>query len=218
MPFDKTKAERIIELFNRIEGRKEHDCSAPTYKDSEDLKEMARLVTSEPDRDIQTMGDKLPVLWYLAESYDKMSRAGVSSDFYKMQLEAYVRLMRLKNLSEEEKDELEDCFYKAVKARNFYEADECDDLVSIVSGCLDDERIQELKNSAIKSRAGFITNDPVEKTEQYLAVIDEVERKIAEEKSSDFCLEYWNLKASILFDYGVFWRSPASLNPDVLFD
>lgn len=176
------------------------------------------LVTSEPDRDIQTIEDKLPVLWYLAESYDKMGRAGVSSDFYKMQLEAYVRLMRLKKLSKEEKDKLEDCFYKAVRARNFYTPDECDDLVSIVSGCLDDKTIQRLKIDAMESRAGLIKNDPVEKTEQYLAVIDEVERKIAEEKSSDFCLEYWNLKASILFDYGIFWRSPASLNPDVLFD
>ena len=110
MPFDKTKAERIIELFNRIEGRKEHDCSAPTYKDSEDLKEMARLVTSEPDRDIQTMGDKLPVLWYLAESYDKMSRAGVSSDFYKMQLEAYVRLMRLKTSARKKRMSLRTAF------------------------------------------------------------------------------------------------------------
>lgn len=218
MPFEKAVIERIVELFNRIEGRKEHDCSAPTYKDSEDLREMARLITSEPDVDIPTIEEKLPVLWYLAESYDKMCRAGVSSGFYKMQLEAYVRLMGLKKFSDEEKDELEDCFYKAVRARNFYIPDECDDLVSIVSGCLDDETIQRLKFDAMESRAGLIKNDPVEKTEQYLAVIDEVERKIDEEKSSDFCLEYWDLKASILFEYGIFWRSPAKLNPNVLFD
>ena len=58
----------------------------------------------------------------------------------------------------------------------------------------------------------------VEKTEEYLAVIDKVEEKIEKTKQMNFCLEYWNLKAQFLFEYGILWRSPTQLNPGVMFD
>ena len=114
-------------------------------------------------------------------------------------------------------ERFEDCFYLAVKARNYYEPDDCTELVAIVSGSLPDERIRELLLSAQENRRGFIKNDPVEKTEEYLAVIDE-EEKIEETQKMNFCLEYWNLKAQFLFEYDILWRSPVQLNPGVMFD
>jgi hypothetical protein len=81
-----------------------------------------------------------------------------------------------------------------------------------------DERIRELLFSAQENRRGFIKNDPVEKTEEYLAAIDKVEEKIDKAKQMNFCLEYWNLKAQFLFEHGILWRSPAQLNPGVMFD
>ena len=55
-------------------------------------------------------------------------------------------------------------------------------------------------------------------TEEYLAVIDEVEAEIDRLKTSDFCLEYWSLKSSLLAERGIVWQSPAQLNPNVMFD
>ncbi|WP_294456636.1 hypothetical protein [uncultured Bacteroides sp.] len=34
-----------------------------------------------------------------------------------------------------------------------------------------------------------------------------------------FCFAYWNTKAQVLkADYGIEWRSPAIMNPHVMFD
>ena len=90
--------------------------------------------------------------------------------------------------------------------------------MEIVSGSLPDERIRKLLLSAQENRRGFIKNDPVEKTEEYLAVIDKVEEKIDNTNQMNFCLEKWDLKAQFLFEFGILWRSPAQLNPGVMFD
>lgn len=138
--------------------------------------------------------------------------------FYTLQLQAHTELMKLREYDIEDMEGFENCFYLAVKARNYYEPDDCSDLVAIVSGSLSDERIRELLLSAQESRRGLIKNDPVEKTEEYLAVIDEVEERIDKDKTMDFCMEYWNLKAEYLFEHGIIWRSPAQINPGVMFD
>ena len=179
---------------------------------------MAQIALAPRDHDIETLEEIIPTLWYLTECYDKMCRAGMSVKFYTLQLQAHTELMKLREYDIEDMEGFENCFYLAVKARNYYEPDDCSDLVAIVSGSLPDERIRELLLSAQENRRGFIKNDPVEKTEKYLAVIDKVEEKIEKTKQMDHCLEYWSLKARFLFEYGILWRSPAQLNPGVMFD
>ena len=218
MPFLQEDLERIAELYNIIESHKEHEYAAPNYKDSPYLSEMAQLVLAQRDNEIETLEEVIPALWYLTESYDKMCRAGMSVKFYTLQLQAHTELMKLREYDIEDMEGFENCFYLAVKARNYYEPDDCSDLVEIVSGSLLDERIRKLLLSAQENRRGFIKNDPVEKTEKYLAVIDKVEEKIEKTKQMDFCLEKWDLKAQFLFEFGILWRSPAQLNPGVMFD
>ena len=65
--------------------------------------------------------------------------------------------------------------------------------------------------------------DPVEDSEKYLAVIDEVEKKLYEQLKDEprgmgFCFCYWSSKADILAEYGIEWRSPGIMNPRVHFD
>lgn len=65
--------------------------------------------------------------------------------------------------------------------------------------------------------------DPVEDSEAYLAVIDEVERRLYEEFKDEprhmgFCFGYWSAKEALLREYGIEWRSPSSMNPGVMFD
>ena len=218
MPISMQELNRIVKLHGIIEGHKEHSHASPTYKDSPYLAEMAQIALAPRDHDIETLEEIIPTLCYLTECYDKMCRAGMSVKFYTLQLQAHTELMKLREYDIEDMEGFENCFYLAVKARNYYEPDDCSDLVAIVSGSLPDERIRELLLSAQENRRGFIKNDPVEKTEKYLAVIDKVEEKIEKTKQMDFCLEYWSLKARFLFEYGILWRSPAQLNPGVMFD
>ena len=218
MSFLQKDLERIEELYNIIESHKEHEYAAPTYRDSPYLLEIAEIVSRQSENNIETLEEIIPALWYLTESYDKMCRAGMSVKFYTPQLQAHTELMKLREYDSEDMEGFENCFYLAVKARNYYEPDDCSDLVAIVSGSLPDERIRELLLSAQENRRGFIKNDPVEKTEEYLAVIDKVEEKIEKTKQMDFCLEYWSLKARFLFEYGILWRSPSQLNRGVMFD
>lgn len=218
MPCEQTDIDRIVELYNLINNNKSHEFAAPTYKDSPYLREMAEITERWSDDDADVLEEKIPVLWFLTECYDSMCRAGISVKYYKMQLEAHVKLMKLKAYTADETEHLESCFYLAVKTRNYFEPDDCADLCEIVFGSVSEDKMQELLVSAQKNRREFIKIDPVEKTEKYLAVIDEVEQKVDENKTMDFCLEHWNLKAAYLAEHGIRWRSPAQLNPRVKFD
>lgn len=74
------------------------------------------------------------------------------------------------------------------------------------------------------ARNGHLRHDPVEWTAAYESVIDEAERKIEScledhPRGMGFCFEYWSTKARVLReDYGIAWRSPAQMNPGVIFD
>ena len=71
---------------------------------------------------------------------------------------------------------------------------------------------------------GNLKHDPIEWSAEYERVIDEVEKKVGELLSDEprgmgFCFSYWNTKANVLSEYyGIEWRSPAIMNPGVIFD
>lgn len=65
--------------------------------------------------------------------------------------------------------------------------------------------------------------DPIEDSEAYLAVIDDVERRLYEKLKDEhrgmgFCFIYWPAKEAMLAEYGIEWRSPGLMNPGVMFD
>lgn len=65
--------------------------------------------------------------------------------------------------------------------------------------------------------------DPVEDSEAYLSVIDEVERRLYDELKDEprgmgSCFQYWSAKRDLLAEYGIEWRSPGVMNPRVMFD
>ena len=65
--------------------------------------------------------------------------------------------------------------------------------------------------------------DPVEFTPEYLAIRYELEEKIDDALEHqrgyyDYCKDYWMAKRLILrSDYGIHWKSPATLNPNAEF-
>ena len=71
---------------------------------------------------------------------------------------------------------------------------------------------------------GNLKHDPIEWSAEYERIIDDVEKKVGELLSDEprgmgFCFSYWPTLQRILFrDYGIRWRSPAEMNPGVIFD
>lgn len=72
-----------------------------------------------------------------------------------------------------------------------------------------------------------IKHDPIEDTEEYKNIADELEKKIEARMAFDnvplrglgTCHIYWIYKKEILKnDYNIDWESPAELNSDVIFD
>lgn len=68
-----------------------------------------------------------------------------------------------------------------------------------------------------------IKYDIVEDTLEYKKISKELEQKIidtiGENDMIGYCHLYWSTKKNILKrDYNIDWKSPAELNPDVMFD
>ena len=73
-----------------------------------------------------------------------------------------------------------------------------------------------------RKRSGLVY-DEVEDTTEYIMVKEEVDRLVEEEIGSHrclgYCFMYWSAKKRILKEkYGIDWKTPCELNPDVLFD
>lgn len=73
------------------------------------------------------------------------------------------------------------------------------------------------------TRSYHLKHDPVEDTEEYLNILDELERHLYyrlkdEPHGMGFCFRYWQTKREMLREYHIKWRSPAEMNPDVHFD
>ena len=68
-----------------------------------------------------------------------------------------------------------------------------------------------------------LKNDPIEQSEKYLAIYDEMERIVQglieqEGRLSRTPDQYWNIKRDVLqFHFGIEWKSPRILNPTVRF-
>lgn len=65
--------------------------------------------------------------------------------------------------------------------------------------------------------------DPVERTPEMEAVVEEVEREVDAElddcpRGMGFCFAYWHARRAALARRGIQWRSPGAMNPTVLFD
>ena len=218
MAYTLGEQKRVEELYLSIENNKSHEYAAPTYKDRAAMMEMEQIAISHENRDLEDLSDTIPILWYLSECYDRMCRAGLSVKFHNLLIEYQMRRHNLQPFNADEIKRMETLLYDACKARNYYEYDDCADLITLTKDVLTQEKAESLVASAIEYRANFVKNDPVEKTQEYLAVIDEVERLIDENKKMDFCLETWSLKEHYLLERGIEWLSPATLNPNVHFD
>ena len=84
MAYSKETEKRLTDLLSEMEGRKEHEYAAATYKDVPALKEIVQIVERQltQDTDEATLVDSIAVLGYVADRYDSLGRFAVSAKFY----------------------------------------------------------------------------------------------------------------------------------------
>ena len=220
MGFESRRMQRLSKLFGEIEARKQTERRSPSYKDTPALREIADITREQlldsGEFDMSTIEDAVIIVRFLAESYDALGRFSVSAYYYNKLFELCGSAKQIYNV---EFDETAHDFYSAVRVRNAYVDDDCDDLAELVYTLLPTEKIKE-RISLIKAKRRSIRFDPVETTKEYLAVIDLVEAKIAQNRRTygpGSATEYWLLKGKFLSEYGVAWRSPMEMNPGMSF-
>ena len=217
--YTQKELDRIVELFNGIEGNKEHEYAAATYKDVPALTEIVRLVEEQlaGDSDESTYVDSIAVLGYVADRYDSLGRYAVSAKFYNQILSL---ALTLKQQYGTDTDGIDGYLYAALQARNFYIDDDCDDLAGIATELMNADDAERIINER-KERRRSLKHDPVEMRDEYLAVIDEIEEKVEKSRKAfghGSCFEVWSLKKSYLLEHDIEWQTLAELNPRVLFD
>ena len=221
MPFTEERAERLKALFELIEQN--GDCTAHelTYQSVPYLKETDEIVkaqlASEKPYDKVTLLDSATIMRYLAEAYDRLGRFAVSVGYYKRAIELAAKLYTMYG---EEMQDSSGMIYNALKARNYYVDDDCEDIREQALVFIPKDIVDDVFDTVMNRRRN-LKHDPVEMTEEYLAVIDEVDEKI--EKNREYrgfgsCHHVWSLKTDYLAEKGITWRSPDVLNPRVRFD
>jgi tetratricopeptide (TPR) repeat protein len=221
MPFTEERAERLKELFELIEKNGDYNAYELTYQAVPYLKETDEIVkaqlASENPYDKVTLLDSATIMRYLAEAYDRLGRFAVSVRYYNRAIELAATLYTMYG---EEMQDSSGMIYNALKARNYYVDDDCEDIREQALVFISKDIVDDVFDTVMKRRRN-LKHDPVEMTEEYLAVIDEVDEKI--EKNRKYhgfgsCHHVWGLKADYLTEKGIEWKSPVVLNPRVRFD
>ena len=221
MPFTEKRAERLKELFELIEKNGDYNAYELTYQAVPYLKETEEIVeaqlASESPYDKVTLLDSATIMRYLAEAYDRLGRFAVSVRYYKRAIELAAKLYTMYG---EEMQDSSTMIYNALKARNYYVDDDCEDIREQALVFISKELVDDVFTTVMNRRRN-LKHDPVEMTEEYLAVIDEVDEKIEKNRQLcgfGSCHHVWSLKTDYLAEKGITWHSPVVLNPRVRFD
>ena len=154
---------------------------------------------------------------FVAETYQRMGRFSLAAD---NRLCALQTALKLKKLYAEEIEDIGYTIVYFIRNRNYYVDDGCSEFKDMIVELVGEEEAEARYKEAL-SRRRSLKSDPVEMTPEYLAVIDEVEEKIAAKQvhfGMGACYEIWSLKREFLEEKGIHWKSPAIMNPRVLFD
>ena len=212
MKIKEKESARIIALFQQIRERQEREDEHTNYKDAPALHEMAGLIrpyiAQMEEAESDTLTDIAAVCRFLGDSYREMLRGTYAAEFFTA---AFCAAVKTGNEDEE-------LFRDAVKARNWYVDDACEDLKQVAAAVMTPETIEK---AFAESSKRTLKRDPVEMTPEYLAVIDEVEKKVAENMTTHgrgSCHERWALTREYLEEKGIVWRSQGVMNPGWRFD
>lgn len=211
---------RALEIINEIEKTiAKRDFFVATYKDRPLLIELEKIAENGLDEQEESLLFAYDLFVYLAEKYTSMGRFPLSGKFNEKALNA---AMLLKQKYGKESERVNEIYSNLLRDRNYYVDDNCKEILEAVikSHVIgEDEAIRIHRNRMNRRRN--LKHDPVEMTEEYLNVIDEIDEKIEKNRKHygmGACYEIWNLKQQFLLEKGIYWKSPFILNPGVIFD
>lgn len=219
MAYTEVSVKRILELIKEIEARKEHPNAATTYKDVPALQEIDKIVKEqmalEQPCDCDTLIDSIFAVRYLGSAYETMWRIAYANKYYKQLFVLHIDLYR--RFGEKDK-KLADDYYTALRARNYYGKDECSDLIALAKELLPEKKRLDIEKQILEDFHP-LKHDPVELTDKYLAVIDEVDRRMDIPENKNVHPFVWNERfGALLQQCGVEWEPMTSLNPGWHFD
>lgn len=195
---------KVYDLIKKIDD-------PATYRDSPVLKEIISVLDS--DKDNSLFNYQLNA--FIADKYEDMGRLSLSAIYRYNALE----ILSNKEFNYDESD-AKDLLYRLLRDRNFYVDDDCEDIKELALNVISEDIANEIYASRMKNRRSF-NQDPIEMSEEYLNVIDEIEEKIEKNRTiygMGSCHEVWRLKRTYLLEKGIKWKSPSELNPRVRFD
>ena len=205
-------------LINKVEKCHEDD-EFKGYKASPLLKEMIKFL----EDNYQEVADILALEYegyrYIADKYDLMGRFSLGAKYNLKALKISLKMYELFKLAFEGTQET---LRLVLRDRNFYVDDDCEDVFAMLkkSELIPEAKVEEMRQRMMSHRR-TLKHDPVEMSEAYLAVIDEIEERIEQNRTlrgMGSCFEIWSLKETYLAEKGISWMSPALLNPRVRFD
>ena len=208
---------KIYSLVEKIEEIKKSDDDIISYQLSPYVKEMIAVIEQVEIDDKVTAIFVYKTYLYIAETYTRMVRFSLSAKYH---FKALRIAKTIKEVYHYKVSGIEILLVNLLRDRNFYVDDNCEDVKEVVDGLLPVKKIENIFTNRLNHRRN-LKNDPVEMSEEYLAVIDEVEERIAKNKTMSgmgSCHEIWDLKFQYLLEKGIKWKSPSLMNPRVMFD
>ena len=209
----------IIEKYSEDDEYKSYEVS-PLLKRFIELNETnLQEYNNAEDKNEQFLYDVCENFVFIGDTYRSMGRFSLSAKYFEKALDASLILYCDHDVTLKDVDTL---LYDVLKDRNYYVDDDCHDVLDKVkvTMMIDPNTVEKIEESVMTRRRSF-KHDPVEMSEEYLAVIDEVEEKVAKNRTlygMGSCHEVWALKEEYLLEKGIRWKSPAMLNPRVMFD
>lgn len=205
--------ENVVSLSNDIR-RSDKEHHGVSYRNVPNLRKIVIYLQTNQSKGQDTLRFCYDSYNFVALIFCRMGRASVSAFYYKRALEI------LKNLKRTPRN-LPKIIESTILMRNYFIDDDCEDIWLLVQGRINEKKLKVIFDKNL-NQPRDILYDPVEMSDKYLSVIDEVE-EILEEQFEDksgrgLCHAMWALKKELLLARGVRWRSVAEMNPDTLFD
>ena len=164
------KKEVIDEVKQLIKGVKACvvDDELKGYKASPLLKKMDQLLVDNLDEEEESLSFGYDAYIFMGQTYRRMGRFSVSAKIEEKALDIALKLYCDHNKKVKDVDTL---LYNIFVDRNYYVDDDCFDVLGKVRGThlIELEIIEKIDNSVMKRRRS-LKHDPVEMSEEYLAV------------------------------------------------
>lgn len=215
----KEVVEQINKLIEEVESCAIDD-EFKGYKASPLLKKIDELILANADKEKDTLLFIFETYHFLMQTYVRMGRFVLSAKYGERALDIAIILDKE---YQEKLDYLGSLLDHLFSYRNYYVDDDCLDLYEKVKAAdvVALDQLDIVFNRMKTRRRRTLKHDPIEMSEAYLKVIDEVEEKIDQNRTCygmGSCHEIWALKFEYLLEKGINWKSPQMLNSRVMFD